>query len=429
MDSERAAYLTLGCLVEPGHRALGETVLSRGPVGALSALLRGGISPELSAAAAARLRGRAPAQLATAMLEHAERLGARLVTPVDEEWPSQLADLVRISHGDSRKDRDTLPPLCLWVRGGRALQDAFARSVAVVGARAATSYGEHAAAEIAFGLADRGWTVVSGGAYGIDSAAHRGALAAGGLTVAVLACGVDRAYPASNASLFERIAVEGLVVSEWPPGSDPHRHRFLVRNRVIAAATRGTVVVEASARSGARQTLRRARSLGRATMAVPGPVTSAMSVGCHAELREEHTRLVTGWADVLEEVGMIGVDLAPLPEGPRHERDTLDHVCAQVLDGLPRRGSACAEDIAASAGVSVSDALRSLGLLRIRGFVVGHADGAYALAAPSLSHPATPPGPPARSQPAPPPPSQPAPPPPGQPAPPPPGQPAPLPPG
>ncbi|HZN19742.1 MAG TPA: DNA-processing protein DprA [Micromonosporaceae bacterium] len=392
MDSERAAYLTLGCLVEPGHRTLGEQVLRRGPVGALSALLRGEISPELAATAAARLRGSAPQQLATAMLGHAERLGARLVTPADEEWPSQLADLVRISHGESRKDRDTLPPLCLWVRGGPALHDAFARSVAVVGARAATSYGEHAAAEIAFGLADRGWTVVSGGAYGIDSAAHRGALAAGGLTVAVLACGVDRAYPASNTSLFERIAEEGLVVSEWPPGSDPHRHRFLVRNRMIAAATRGTVVVEASARSGARQTLRRARSLGRATMAVPGPVTSAMSVGCHAELREEHTRLVTGWADVLEEVGAIGVDLAPLPQGPRHDRDTLDHVSAQVLDGLPRRGSACAEDIAASAGVSVSDTLRSLGLLRIRGFVVDRADGAYALATPFLSRPAPPVG-------------------------------------
>lgn len=388
VESERAAYLTLSCLVEPGHRELGKEVLRRGPVNALSALLRGEISAELSAAAAARLRASAPHHLAAAMREHAERLGARLVTPADDEWPRQLADLVRISRDDFRTDRDTLPPLCLWVRGGPTLDEAFARSVAIVGARAATSYGEHVAAEIAFGMADRGWTVVSGGAYGIDSAAHRGTLAAGGLTVAVLACGVDRAYPASNTSLFERIAEEGLVISEWPPGSDPHRHRFLTRNRVIAAATLGTVVVEASARSGARQTLRRARALGRAAMAVPGPVTSAMSVGCHAELREEHTRLVTGWADVLEEVGAIGDDLAPLPRGPERERDTLDHVSAQVLDGLPRRGSASAEDIAASAGVSVREALRALGLLRMQGFVVDRADGAYALAAPFLARPA-----------------------------------------
>ena len=121
--------------------------------------------------------------------------------------------------------------MCLWVRGDRPLADAFARSVAVVGARAATSYGNHVATELAYGLANRGWTVVSGGAFGIDAAAHRGALAGSGLTAAILACGVDRPYPSAHASLFERIAEEGLLVSEWPPGAEPHRHRFLQRMR------------------------------------------------------------------------------------------------------------------------------------------------------------------------------------------------------
>src|SRR5205823_12763981 len=135
----------------------------------------------------------------------------------------------------------------------------------------------------------------------------------GGTTVAVLACGIDRPYPAAHTSLFERIADEGLLLSEWPPGAAPHRQRFLIRNRVIAAATRGTVVVEAAIRSGARQTLGRARLLGRAAMAVPGPVTSALSAGCHEELRRLDTRLVTSVAEVLEEVGRIGDDLAPPP--------------------------------------------------------------------------------------------------------------------
>jgi DNA processing protein len=378
---DQLAYIALGCLVEPGNRALGEQVGTLGPAAALEALLRGNLTPDLSGAATARLREHDPFRIAKAALTHAQRLGARIATPADADWPGQLDHLVRISRATApRLDRDTYPPLCLWVRGvAVSLDDAFSRSVAVVGARAATPYGEHAASDLAYGLADRGWTVVSGGAYGIDTAAHRGALAAGGLTVAVLACGVDRPYPASNTNLFERIADLGLLVSEWPPGTAPHRHRFLIRNRVIAGLTRGTVVVEASARSGALQTLRRARALGRRATAMPGPVTSAMSVGCHMLLREEGVRLVTGWADMLEEVGSIGVDLAPLPRGPEHDRDGLDSTSAQVLDAVPRRGGASAEQIAAVAGVSIRAALRSLGMLRLRGFVVDR-DGTYALA-------------------------------------------------
>jgi DNA processing protein len=228
----------------------------------------------------------------------------------------------------------------------------------------------------------RGWTVVSGGAFGIDAAAHRAALTAGGLTVAVLACGVDRPYPAGNAAMFERIAESGLLMSEWPPGSEPLRHRFLIRNRVIAAATVGTVIVEAAARSGAVQTLSRTVALGRRAMVVPGPVTSAMSVGCHELLRRQpETVVVTSAAHVLEEVGRIGEYLAEIPRGREHTRDDLDEDSALVLEAMPRRGTIGPEDLAAKAGLGIRTVLRRLSLLEMAGLVVRR-DNGVALARP-----------------------------------------------
>jgi DNA processing protein len=380
MDDVRLAWVALGCLVEPGSRTLGLALVRSGPVETLRDLLAGTLGSGLQAVAHTRLDGESAHHVALAAVKQADRLGARLVTPPDVEWPSQLTDLVRISRETQyRVDRDTFPPTCLWVRGPWPLADALTSSVAVVGARASTSYGEHAATELAYGLADRGWTVVSGGALGIDSAAHRGALAAGGLTMAVLACGIDRPYPVGNTALFERIAEQGLLISEWPPGAEPHRHRFLIRNRVIAAATKGTVIVEAAARSGATQTLRRATELNRVAMAVPGPVTSAMSVGCHQALREEQTRLVTGWPQVLEEVGSIGTDLAPLPRGPQTAWDDLDSTCGRVLDAVPRRKAAGPADIARAAGLPLNEVLAALGLLVAGGFVVDRPAGLYRL--------------------------------------------------
>jgi DNA processing protein len=259
------------------------------------------------------------------------------------------------------------------------LHEALDRSVAVVGARAATSYGVHITAEISAGLAERGWTVVSGGAFGIDAAAHRAVLAAEGLTVSVLACGVDRPYPVGNSSLFERIAETGLLISEWPPGSEPLRHRFLIRNRVIAAATVGTVVTEAAARSGAAQTMSRVVALNRTPMVVPGPVTSAMSVGCHELLRKHPgTRLVAGLPHVLEEIGRIGEDLADPPRGPEHRRDSLDEEAGLILEAVPRRGTAAPEQLAAKAGVSLRTVLRRLSLLELAGLIVRR-DGEIAL--------------------------------------------------
>jgi DNA processing protein len=374
-DDARLARAALACLFEPGSRALHELIAEHGPAGALAAISAGSAAPRLVETAASRLPAGEPLRLAEAVLARTVRLGARLVTPEDGEWPAQLADLRLISRDTgTRIDRDTYPPICLWVRGGPPLAEVAQRSVAVVGSRAATGYGSHAATELGYGLANRGWAVVSGGAYGIDAAAHRGAITAGGVTIAVLACGVDRPYPAGHTSLFERIADQGLLISEWPPGADPHRYRFLVRNRVIAALTRGTVMVEANARSGARQTLGRAAALRRPAMVIPGPVTSAMSVGCHQAIRAG-ARLVTGFPEVLEEVGRIGEDLAPVPRGPEDARDRLDGDLARVLDAVPLGRVADAARIAAAAGVPLRAALRALPQLRLAGFVVERDDG------------------------------------------------------
>ncbi len=375
----RLAHIALGYLVEPGNRELGLLVRRIGPVDALRRLRAGQAPPGLVDAVVPRLATVDPDRLAETALERADRLGARILTPDGAEWPHQLEDLVQISRDvPDPVDRDTFPPLCVWVRGPLPLAPSCVQAVSVVGSRASTEYGNHVAGEIAFALAQRGWTVVSGGAYGIDAAAHRGALAGDGRTVAVLACGIDRIYPLAHGALFERIAGSGLLLSEWPPGSDPHRRRFLVRNRVIAASTLGTVMVEASARSGARFTLNRARALGRAPLVVPGPVTSAMSVGCHDALREEQTILVAGVDHVIEAVGRIGTDLAPPPRAERTARDQLTPLQGQVLDGVRPRKLLSAEQIAAAAGVSARQARRVLPELERLAFVT-ECDGAYRL--------------------------------------------------
>ncbi|MDG4808357.1 DNA-protecting protein DprA [Micromonospora sp. WMMD1120] len=384
-DDSRLARVALTWLAEPGTRAVHRLVERLGPVAALDLLLDGG-SPDgwLHTTVAARSAAADARAVAAEALDRADRLGARLVIPGDDEWPTRVADLavLRLPDVSRRVDAETAPPLCFWVRGGWPLGEALERSVAVVGARAATGYGQHVATELGYGLAERDWTVVSGGAFGIDAAAHRGALNAGGLTVSVLACGLDRPYPMGNTALFDRIADTGLLVSEWPPGAEPLRPRFLIRNRVLAGGTLGTVLVEASARSGATQTARRAIHTGRVTMVVPGPVTSAMSVGSHEFLRDHpRARLVTGVAHVLEEVGRIGADLAPVARGPQRAADTLDDDARSLLEALPRRGTLGVDRLTARAGVDVRTALRKLSLLEELSLVVRRDDG-YALAPP-----------------------------------------------
>ncbi|RKN49317.1 DNA-processing protein DprA [Micromonospora endolithica] len=378
---ELLARVALTWLAEPGTRSVFGLVGQYGPVGALDLLLDGGGPDDtIRAAVAARRMHGDPRTVAAEALARTERLGARVVVPGDDEWPVRVEELRHLRLPDARRrvDRETAPPLCFWVRGSWPLGETLDRSVAVVGARAATGYGHHVATDLGYGLADRDWTVVSGGAFGIDAAAHRGALTADGPTVAVLACGVDRPYPMGNAALFDRIADTGLLVSEWMPGAEPLRQRFLIRNRVIAAGTRGTVLVEAAARSGATQTAHRALALARPTMVVPGPVTSAMSVGAHELLREEPaTRLVAGLAHVLEEVGRIG-ELATVPRGPDRPVDLLDDDARSIVEALPRRGALAVDVLAARAGVDLRTALRKLSMLEDLTMVVRR-DTGYAL--------------------------------------------------
>jgi len=229
------------------------------------------------------------------------------------------------------------------------------------------------AASLGAGLAELGWVVVSGAAFGVDGAAHRGALAVSGATMAVLACGVDVAYPRGHAELIGRIAEQGLVVGELPPSEHPTRSRFVLRNRVIAALTRGTVVVEAEYRSGSLVTARSAQRLGRFTMGVPGPATSGLSAGVHELLRGEGV-LVTDAAEVAELVGDIG-DLAPVGHGRVHPRDLLDADSAKILDALPYRGTVTGRDVARAAGTSTDEAVGRLYELHSLGFVERHGDG------------------------------------------------------
>lgn len=192
--------------------------------------------------------------------------------------------------------------LSLHARGDLDLN---APRVAIIGSRSCTEYGEHVAADLATGLVERGYVIVSGGAFGIDGAAHRGALAADGTTWAVLACGADMAYPRAHARMFDRIATggKGALLSQYEDGMAPTHSRFLARNRVIAQlATSGVIVVEAGMRSGSLSTASHARKLGRPLYAVPGPITSSQSEGCHWLIRHGAT-LLTDAGDIA-----LGVD-------------------------------------------------------------------------------------------------------------------------
>ncbi|MFE9095503.1 DNA-processing protein DprA [Streptomyces sp. NPDC007264] len=361
-DGAHRARAFLTRVVEPGDEVAGRWLREHGAVEVARRLREGGpMLPGVSRERWAGLRARGDRAEPDRDLAAAREAGVRFVCPGGPEWPAQLDDL-----GDAR-------PVGLWARGRPSLRLWALRSVAVVGARACTEYGAHVAATLAAGLAERGWVVVSGGAYGVDGAAHRGTLAVGGATVAVLASGVDRPYPRGHTELITRIAHQGLVVGELPPGEHPTPSRFVLRNRVIAALTRGTVVVEAAYRSGALVTARAAQRLGRHTMGVPGPVTSRLSAGVHELLRGEAV-LVSDAAEVAELVGEMG-ELAPDRRGPVLPRDLLHPAAARVLDALPARGAAAVAEIARGAGTTHDDAVGRLYELRSLGFVERHGDG------------------------------------------------------
>ena len=294
-ERERLAWVALGRLVDPGQRTVHAAAIQHGAATVLDRALAGADDP-ISADLRDRLERADPWQRAEADLARAAQIGARALTPVDAQWPEvALAPLRQVAQATQL---DIAPPMCLWLRGAVPLSWLPGRCVAAVGARAATAYGLHVAGEIGYGIAERGWAVASGAALGVDGAVHRGALAAGGLTVAVLAGGIDVPYPLAHAALLDQIAEKGLLITEAPPGQMPQRTRFLSRNRLVAALSAGLVVVEAGIRSGTSVTAERARQLGRPLMAVPGPVTSAMSAGTSRLIRDGAT-LVTSATDVL----------------------------------------------------------------------------------------------------------------------------------
>ncbi len=364
---ERFGRIALSFVAEPGDLALGALLRACGPAGAFAAICDGRAPESVGVAAPGGIRGlgraierwaaRLGAVPTDSRLAAWERAGIRIVCPGDPEWPTQLDSL-----GDAR-------PLALWIRGRADLRFACLRSVSVVGARAATGYGRHVATEMAAALAERGWAVISGGAYGIDSCAHLGALGADGVTVAVLAGGLSYGYPKGHHELFAAVAGQGVVVSEWPPDRAPTKPGFLVRNRVIAALSCGTVVVEAALRSGALSTARHARDLCRPLMAVPGPVTSNMSEGCHEIIREWGAVCVTRAQDVIEHVSPVGEGLGARRRGPACPRDGLDRESAAVLEAVPARAGGGPAMIAAAAGVDLNTAIRCLGALAAAGFV------------------------------------------------------------
>jgi DNA processing protein len=366
-DRERFARTALSFVAEPGDVVLGALLRACSPAETLAAICDGRLPETADGAGRGGVPGLARAlerwrarlgQLPTdSKLAGWERAGIRLACPGDPEWPTQLDVL-----GDAR-------PLMLWLQGSADLRFACLRSVSVVGARAATGYGEHVATELAAALAERGWCVISGGAYGIDSRAHCGALGADGVTVAVLASGLSYGYPQGHHELFAAVAGQGVLVSEWPPDRAPTRPGFLVRNRVIAALSNGTVVVEAALRSGALSTARHARDLCRPLMAVPGPVTSPLSAGCHEIIREWGAVCVTGAQDVIENVSPSGDGLGPRRRGPAAPRDSLDAVTRAVLEAVPSRAGSGPAAIAITAGVDLNTAIRCLGALAAAGFV------------------------------------------------------------
>jgi DNA processing protein len=390
-DEERFARTALSCVTDPGDPVLGALLRACSPAEVLAAVCAGRAPESLSGSGTGiadtgvpgsgipgtgippAIRGlpraldRWAARLGSVPTESRiaawYRAGIRLVCPGDPEWPTELDVL-----GDAR-------PVMLWVKGDADLRYACVRSVSVVGARAATSYGSHVCGEMTATLAERGWTIVSGGAYGIDSRAHRAALAARGTTIAVLASGLSYGYPRGHHELFEAIAAGGALVSESPPDRAPSRPGFLIRNRMIAAASRGTVVVEAALRSGALSTARHAAELCRPLMAVPGPVTSELSAGCHEIIRNTGAVLVTDAHEVIEVISPAGEGLAEPKRGPGRPRDGLDAQTTAVLEAIPARGGCGPAQIAVMAGVGLDTAMRCLGELAAAGFIERSASG------------------------------------------------------
>ena len=322
--TDRQARLIISVAGEPGDERVGQVVAEFGAADAVKRWESG-----LGADAMCKSVDRV---LNSPLIEQAVKslnsVRGRFITPADEEWPDSLDDL------------DTAAPVGLWCTGAGSLSEIANRSLAVVGARSATTYGQRIAHEIGVQGAKENVGVISGAAYGIDAAAHRGSLVGQGKTVAVLACGVDVAYPVSHRGLLSCITDSGVVVSEAPPGAKPHKHRFLIRNRLIAALSQSTVVVEAALRSGSLSTSNWAHVLNRQIWGIPGPITSATSAGVHAAIRDNMMKIATSTDDIFQDfkspalpiqLGLLdGAIVGLLSEGPRSSHEIAMHFGTEV---------------------------------------------------------------------------------------------------
>jgi DNA processing protein len=372
-------------IAEPGDRTAGLVVAALGAADALDAVVARWPAPQWSAAvqhagvddipesefaqAIERWQPRLKSAAALLAVRQAARYGARLLVPDSADWPRGMDDL------------GPHAPIALWMRGTDSALAALDTSIAIVGARAATGYGEHVTMDVSAGLVDRGYAIVSGAAYGIDGMAHRAALASHGITAAFLAGGVDRFYPSGHDALLTRIVAEGAVLSELPCGQPPTKWRFLQRNRLIAAASQATIVVEAGWRSGSLNTAGHAAQLGRPIGAVPGPVTSAASAGCHRLIRDYGATLVTTADEIAELHGhqpdpRVGSGATPpvpddsknrsaVPAGSEPGARPTPPEQTRLLDALSFSSPREVPDIAARAGLSVAAVQSLLGALEI----------------------------------------------------------------
>jgi DNA processing protein len=381
---DRFARSTWTGIAEPGDRTAGLVVQALGAADALDAVVARWPAPQWSAAiiqsgvdgvpesefqqAIERWQPRLKSAAALLAVRQAARYGARLLVPDAPGWPIGVDDL------------GLHAPIALWVRGIEGALAALDSSVAVVGARSATNYGEHVTMEVSAGLVDRGYAIVSGAAYGIDGMAHRAALASHGTTVAFLAGGVDRFYPSGHDALLTRMVEAGAIISELPCGQPPTKWRFLQRNRLIAAASQATVVIEAGWRSGSLNTAGHAAEIGRPIGAVPGPITSAASAGCHRLIRDYNATLVTTAEEIAELLGGqprpgnsqiesgsrtgLGSPVELVETRPRSAEET------RLLDAISQTSPREVPDIAARAGLSIAAVQSLLGALEIEELVI-----------------------------------------------------------
>ncbi|GAA3529603.1 DNA-processing protein DprA [Aeromicrobium panaciterrae] len=366
--SDRQDRLALSLIAEPGDPRLRDLLTVHEP-GRLVAAAQGRGSLRVPAVWRERAHD-LPRSVETAKAR-AKSQRLRWLCPGDAAWPSALSDLDHLEP----LHNTTGAPVGLWMRGAGNLAQISAESVAVVGARACTTYGAEVASEMSADCADAGYTVISGAAFGVDGCAHRGALLMNKPTVAVLACGADVDYPVAHSALIEEIAKTGLVISEQTPGARPLKGRFLSRNRIIAALSQGTVVIEAAIRSGSLNTLHWADQLGRTTMALPGPVTSRQSSGTHDAIRTGKAVLVTKGKEVIEEIRGLGAEPSERDVVPLTEFDRLPVAARKTLDGLDWSRGRSLTEIASGVRLTAREVLVSLDMLERRGLVCRHGVG------------------------------------------------------